>query len=58
MHFQLSQLAREIERSRREMVQLAAQKSLTDRNVLDASTKLDSLLNTYHLMSNNKYNPV
>ncbi|RDU34871.1 aspartyl-phosphate phosphatase Spo0E family protein [Neobacillus piezotolerans] len=54
MHCQLSRLAREIETSRREMVQLASKASLTDRNVIEASTKLDSLLNTYHLMINQK----
>ncbi|WP_082306762.1 aspartyl-phosphate phosphatase Spo0E family protein [Bacillus sp. FJAT-27245] len=58
MHGHLSQLAREIETSRREMVQLASNSALTDRTVLEASTKLDSLLNTYHLMMNKKYKSV
>lgn len=58
MHCQLSQLAREIETSRREMVQLASKASFTDRNVIEASTKLDSLLNTYHFMINKKYKSV
>ncbi|WP_409273102.1 Spo0E family sporulation regulatory protein-aspartic acid phosphatase [Neobacillus sp. SCS-31] len=54
MHCQLSELAREIETSRREMVKLASKASLTDRNVIEASTKLDSLLNTYHLLISQK----
>ncbi|RHW34803.1 aspartyl-phosphate phosphatase Spo0E family protein [Neobacillus notoginsengisoli] len=50
----LSKLAREIESSRNEMIQLATQSSLTDHTVIDASTKLDSLLNTYNILMNKK----
>lgn len=52
---QLAKLASEIESSRNQMVQLANSYSLTDHNVIEASTKLDSLLNTYYVLVNKKY---
>ncbi|WP_139070041.1 aspartyl-phosphate phosphatase Spo0E family protein [Bacillus sp. FJAT-27225] len=50
MSIKLAKLAQDIETSRNEMVQLASNTSLTDRDVVEASIKLDSLLNTYHLL--------
>ncbi|WP_155922313.1 aspartyl-phosphate phosphatase Spo0E family protein [Bacillus sp. EB01] len=50
MNYQLTKLAQDIEMSRKEMVKLASNTPLTDRNVVEASAKLDNLLNTYHLL--------
>ncbi|CEG25297.1 aspartyl-phosphate phosphatase Spo0E family protein [Bacillus sp. B-jedd] len=55
MCIQLTKLASEIENSRNQMVQLANNYSLTDHNVIEASVKLDSLLNTYYVLVNQKH---
>ncbi|MBU8880186.1 aspartyl-phosphate phosphatase Spo0E family protein [Bacillus sp. FJAT-29790] len=48
-------LLRNIEICRKEMIDLAAHTSLSNRQVVDMSTKLDGLLNTYiNLTSKNK----
>jgi Spo0E like sporulation regulatory protein len=54
MSYQLTKLAQDIEMSRKEMVKLASNTPLTDQNVVEASAKLDNLLNTYHLMITKK----
>ncbi|WP_090833446.1 MULTISPECIES: aspartyl-phosphate phosphatase Spo0E family protein [unclassified Bacillus (in: firmicutes)] len=44
-------LLREIERCRQDMITLASHSSLTDRDVVQASAKLDSLLNQYYSLA-------
>jgi stage 0 sporulation regulatory protein len=51
MGLHLNTLLKDIERCRREMVQLASDTSLSNDQVVEVSTKLDKLLNKYnHLM--------
>ncbi len=47
-------LLRDIEKYRKEMVDLAAKTSLSNQNVIDVSTKLDCLLNKYYHLSSDK----
>ncbi len=47
-------LLTDIERCRKEMLELAAHTSLSSQRVVDISTKLDSLLNKYYHLSANK----
>ncbi|PLR95498.1 aspartyl-phosphate phosphatase Spo0E family protein [Bacillus sp. T33-2] len=44
-------LLRDIENCRKQMVELASLTSLSNEQVLKASTKLDHLLNRYHGLS-------
>ncbi|WP_141434444.1 aspartyl-phosphate phosphatase Spo0E family protein [Bacillus sp. 03113] len=44
------ELLTEIEKSRKEMVSLASQHSFSHQQVVEASTKLDHLLNKYYLL--------
>lgn len=49
-------LLKDIEKCRKEMVELASSTSLSNQRVIDTSTKLDHLLNKYyHLLSNKSY---
>ncbi|PLR80088.1 hypothetical protein CVD25_21580 [Bacillus canaveralius] len=47
-------LLRDIEFCRKEMVELAAHSSLSNRKVLEVSTKLDRLLNRYYILTAKK----
>lgn len=47
-------LLKDIEKCRKEMVELAATTSLSNQRVIDTSTKLDRLLNKYYHLSANK----
>lgn len=47
-------LLEEIETQRNDMVRLAAETSLSNYKVIEASKKLDCLLNNYHLLLINK----
>ncbi|WML50584.1 aspartyl-phosphate phosphatase Spo0E family protein [Neobacillus sp. PS3-34] len=44
----------DIEKCRTEMVRLATHTSLSDKHVIETSTRLDSLLNKYYLLTNKK----
>jgi hypothetical protein len=48
MGLQLNTLLKDIERCRKEMVQIASHSSLSDDQVIEISTKLDFLLNKYN----------
>ena len=43
-------LVEEIEIQRNNMIRLASETSLSNQKVIEASKKLDSLLNQYHLL--------
>jgi hypothetical protein len=47
-------LLKDIEKCRKEMVELAARTSLSNQRVVDISIKLDHLLNKYYHLSSNK----
>ncbi|MDP4171661.1 MAG: aspartyl-phosphate phosphatase Spo0E family protein [Bacillota bacterium] len=47
-------LITDIEKCRNEMVRLASHASLADQSVLEASTRLDSLLNKYYFLTTKK----
>jgi Spo0E like sporulation regulatory protein len=44
-------LLEDIENYRRKMVQLASHSSLTNKQMIEVSTKLDVLLNQYYLLT-------
>ncbi|EAR64901.1 RNA polymerase sigma-70 factor, partial [Bacillus sp. NRRL B-14911] len=44
----IQELLQDIEKCRKEMVQLASRTSLSSHHVIEASTRLDSLLNKYN----------
>lgn len=49
-------LLKDIEKCRKEMVELASTTSLSNQHVIETSTKLDHLLNKYyHLLTNKTY---
>lgn len=47
-------LLKDIEKCRKEMVELAARTSLSNQRVVDISIRLDRLLNKYYHLSANK----
>ncbi len=49
-YMRVHELLTEIEKSRKEMVSLASQHSFSHQQVVEASTKLDHLLNKYYLL--------
>lgn len=54
MELQMNTLLKDIERCRKEMVQLATRVSLSDDQVIEISAKLDHLLNIYNRVVSNK----
>jgi hypothetical protein len=44
----VQEMLQDIEKCRKEMVQLASRTSLSSHHVIEASTRLDSLLNKYN----------
>jgi hypothetical protein len=47
-------LLKDIEKCRKEMIELAAKTSLSNQRVVDISTRLDHLLNKYYHLNANK----
>lgn len=50
----INSLLKDIEKCRSEMVQLASSSSMSSQKVIDASTKLDQLLNVYYKVSSKR----
>jgi hypothetical protein len=50
----VQELLHDIEKCRKEMVQLASRTSLSSDHVIEASTRLDSLLNKYNNLTEKK----
>jgi stage 0 sporulation regulatory protein len=50
----INSLLKDIEKCRSEMVQLASSSSMSNQKVIEASTKLDKLLNVYYRLSSKR----